>query len=369
MTIERYKADGATFWRVDTEVRDRQGKKVRHRQRRIPSREQAEALEAKLQHESFGGRFLDRRRDQGPTVEQCLQMWAPTSRQKNDSWQTDVGRSKHLVRHLGDRQAASLTLEDVPKYRDLRLKETTKRGQKPMPATLNREVALLRRALQFAVECGDLDRNPVRGAAMLKENNVRHNLVSEVEFARLLECADEEFRAILQVAYDTGMRLDEVLQLLREWLDLKNRRLVLPAEFTKGEKARLILLTGRAVEVLKALPTHLDSPYVFVNPHTGTRWKNTQRMWDRAAEAAGLEKAWFHDLRRSFVTNARRRGVPERVAMLMSGHKTRSIFDRYNIVEEADLAEAADRMEKGAEEELRTAGSEVEPSAHETKSS
>ena len=61
---------------------------------------------------------------------------------------------------------------------------------------------------------------------------------------------------------------------------------------------------------------------------------------------AGLDTLWFHELRRSFVTRARRAGIPESVVMRMSGHKTRAVFDRYNIVNEEDLRAAVDKLDE-----------------------
>ena len=64
-------------------------------------------------------------------------------------------------------------------------------------------------------------------------------------------------------------------------------------------------------------------------------------MFRRAGKGAEIDGLWFHDLRRSFVTKARRQGIPESVVMRLSGHKTRAVFDRYNIVSEDDIKEAA----------------------------
>lgn len=113
---------------------------------------------------------------------------------------------------------------------------------------------------------------------------------------------------------------------------------------TKNEEARTVYLD----EELKQIFNHQWElrktnkallPYVFLND------KGFDKAWKRACKDAKIVVRLFHDLRRTAVRNMVRSGIPERVAMMISGHKTRSVFDRYNIVNDEDLKMAAQKQE------------------------
>jgi integrase len=346
MGVTRYQADAQTWWRVDEWVVDRDGRHVRFRKKRIPTKEQALAVAAKARTESFEGNFLGRRRLPRHTVAELWKSYAPAAERDNDSWASDKGRAKHLLRHLGNMQADRLTLKEVDAYRDARLKEKTQRGTPPTPGTLDREVELLKRLLGYAVKSGELKDHPLRGVQLLRKPNVRRMVLDEAGFQRLFAAAEEALQPILLLAFDTGMRKEEVLALRWEQVELEASTIALAPEDTKTDEPRLIVLTSRAKEALRTLPSRFKKKgFVFVNPKTKTRRVDIKKQFRRAVAAAELHGLWFHDLRRSFVTRARRVGVPESVVMRMSGHRTRAVFERYNVVDTQDLRAAVRALE------------------------
>jgi integrase len=118
---------------------------------------------------------------------------------------------------------------------------------------------------------------------------------------------------------------------------------------TKNDEARIIYMSVEFREMLAGLweaRAQQDNkiPYVFPNRKGVGRIVNMRKSWGRALKKVGLEGKLFHDFRRTAIRNMVRAGVSESVAMRVSGHKDRSVFERYNIVNEKDLKDASKQM-------------------------
>ena len=159
-----------------------------------------------------------------------------------------------------------------------------------------------------------------------------------------------------------GWRIDsEVLPLQWQHVDFASGEVRIWVGDDKNDAGRVFVMTGdlRALlqaqhaehETLKKAGGHI-TPWVFVRmvakgrggPKSPRRVLSIHKAWKAACRAAGLPGRIPHDFRRSAARNMVRAGVPERVAMKLTGHKTRSVFDRYNIVSDGDLASAAVKL-------------------------
>jgi len=127
-------------------------------------------------------------------------------------------------------------------------------------------------------------------------------------------------------------------------VDLAGGVIRLRPENSKNSQPRLLPLRGELLAIIQraASTRRLGCPNVFTR--FGKPMSRVRNAWVTACRAAGLGAILIHDLRRSGVGNLVRAGVPEKIAMGISGHKTRSVFDRYNITSEEDLIAAMDRV-------------------------
>jgi integrase len=222
------------------------------------------------------------------------------------------------------------------------------------PATINRELAMLRRLFRLAVEHGTVARvPPIR---LLREPPPRAGFVEPAQFEALVRHLPEPHALAVRLCYTLGWRRGEVFGLERRHVDLAAGALRLEPGETKTGEGRLAFLPPELLAALRAHLERLDAlqrqlgrviPRLFV--YLRGRWmgrpiRDFRKVWRRACRAAGSPGLLVHDLRRSGIRNMVRAGIPEHTAMKISGHRTRSVFDRYDIVSEGDLREAARRL-------------------------
>ena len=183
----------------------------------------------------------------------------------------------------------------------------------------------------------------------LAERNVRKGFVEDAQYdvlAKACAAVGLWLRAMFEVAYNFGWRVSELQNLRVRQIDLSARTIRLEPGETKNDEGRTVVMTGLVYALLQqCVAGKQPDDYVFTR--SGHRPINDFRgAWAKVCTEAKLPALLFHDLRRTAVRNMVRRGIPERVAMTTSGHKTRSVFDRYNIVSESDLKEAAAKLER-----------------------
>jgi integrase len=249
----------------------------------------------------------------------------------------------HLLPVFGPKRAMHLTGDEVTAYRAQRLEA------KAAPASINRELAALKRMFRIAVKGERLQRIPP--IEMLKENNARRGFFEREQFESVRHHLPDDLRGLVTVAYITGWRIaDELLPLEWRQVDFKAGTVRLEPGTTKNDEGRMFGMTPElrgALEAQKAATETLQRlgriiRHVF--HRRGKPIKSFRKSWATACEAAGCPGRIPHDFRRTAVRNLERAGVSRSAAMRMVGHKTEAIYRRYAIVSDADLHEAAAKL-------------------------
>lgn len=289
---------------------------------------------------------------------------------------------KHLAPFFGNRRLTSITTSDIRAFIAKRLADTYIRSgrrtklrngtwhelpevQRPVSVgEINRELTVLKQMFSLAVEAGKLHRKP--HIAMLREDNVRVGFFEHEQYQAVLAHLPEAMRAVVTFAYVTGWRINsEVLTLQWRQVDLRVGEVQLDPGTTKNREGRVFYLTPELQQLLtdqRLSAKEIQCQKKMIVQHVFFHRSVTKagalghlaghrisacgfyQAWRRARTAAGCPGNIPHDFRRTAIRNMIRAGVPERVAMKLSGHKTRSVFDRYNVVSDGDLRDASRRL-------------------------
>jgi integrase len=251
---------------------------------------------------------------------------------------------------FGAKRAEKITTDDLLAYRDQRKTTKSNRGTPISDSTINRELSLLRNAMRTAalrtppmISMASIPHFPITN----EDACARQGFITDAEFELLVAELPVHLAPLAVVAYYTGIRLGELLGIRWQQVDLDARVIRLAGGQTKNGKPRTCPFLGNMEDVLLNAKWERDTlwpecPWVF--HRLGEPIVGFRGAWDAACRQAGLPDLKFHDLRRSSARNLSRAGVPETVIMRITGHRTRAMFDRYNITSEADLADAAERL-------------------------
>ena len=265
------------------------------------------------------------------------------------SFNRDEKSIKNLLRILNESsKIKEITPGRVDVYRQRRLQEKSSRNPDDtiMPSTVNREVSCLKTMLSKAVRHRLIDTNPLAGYRMLPENNVRMVTLDESQFQKLVDCCPLHVRPVVIVGYYLGMRKSEVIELTWKEVDLKTGFIRLGGPRTKNKCARSIPIHPKVKEVLETLPRGLHTERVFLLQ--GKPLREFKNVYRSACKQAGLEDFTYHDLRHCAINNLRLAGNDYFKIMAMSGHKTMSVFKRYNLVTEEELQDLNWEVKRGA---------------------
>jgi integrase len=290
-----------------------------------------------------------------------------------------IARAERSVRHLGEHfeglRVTQITTPKIQAFIEQRSTWACKQCKEPFPreeingegpvcpycgsehlakgvsnATINRELAALKRMLNLGAQQTPPKVDRVPHIPMLKENNTRKGFFEHGDFVALRDALPSYLKGFVTFGYKTGWRVSEIAGLPWSQVDRDQGIVRLEVGETKNDEARTVYLDDELREVFESQWTARKrngklTPYVFPKEAGDGPIKDFRGAWEKACEDSGIGKRLFHDFRRTAVRNMVRSGIPESVAMKISGHKTRSVFERYNIVNDADLKLAAQRQE------------------------
>ena len=250
---------------------------------------------------------------------------------------TARGRVANLRAAFGGGVASSITTQSIRDY------QRRRRAEGAAAATVNRETSALSRMFHLGVRAGRVPQRPTL-PERLDENGPRQGFFEHAEYEAVRGYLPPPYQDVLDFAYFSGWRKREILDLRWDDVDDQGGIVRLSPARSKTRVGRVLPISAPIAAVLSRRRSRrrLGEPRVFTRDDTTVRsWR---RAWPAACEQAGVAGRLLHDWRRTAARNLVRAGVPERVAMVLTGHKTRAVFDRYCIVNEADLHQAGAQL-------------------------
>ena len=238
-----------------------EGRRIR---KKVGSKKDAENAIIAIQADIFRGEFKfsnNRRIKFEKFADEYLNKYSKINKR---SWKRDESSLKNLLPYFKEMILPKITPKHIEDYKKLRL-------EKVKPPTVNRELALLKNMFTIATKWRYFDgENPVRQVKLFQERELEMRILKKDEIDRLIENACDHLKAIIIVAFNTGMRRDEILKL--RWNDIDFDKYYIYVKETKGGRSRKIPMNSLVAETLKDIKR--GNEFVFYNPNTNDRIKD-----------------------------------------------------------------------------------------------
>ena len=281
------------------------------------------------------GRFLDIKKEQKVRFEDFTDTFLELhSKLHKKSWESDFHIINKLKRFFGGKYLFQITSMLVEEYKTMRIK-SRKNNKTLSPATVNREITLLKGIFNKAVEWNKLGSNQISKVKLFKEDSRRLRYLEKEEIVKLLKACDVEdqkrkvaeqgghynphLKSIILVALNTGMRRSEILGL--KWHDCNFNIGNITLLNTKNGDKREMPMNDVVKTVLIKVRKHPESPYIFCNKN-GEPFFNVRKSFFTALKKAGIINFRFHDLRHTFASQMVMSGVDLNTVRELLGHKS-----------------------------------------------
>jgi integrase len=255
-----------------------------------------------------------------------------------------------LKEFFAGKRLRDITPMIIEQFKQQRLKSKTLHKRDRSPATVNRELQVLSKVFSMAYDNGLVETNPMRRAHKLREAPARERYLTDEEEKRLfavLVGRRAHIRPIVVVALQTGMRQGEILGLRWEHVDF-DRKTIYVAHTKTGRPRRIPMSKPVEVELRSLKQDASSDEPVFSYSRTGLKLTTFRHAWDGACKQAGISGFRFHDLRHTFATRLRAKGVHEMDIMTLLGHTTLQMTSRYTHAMPQNLRTAVDSLNKRA---------------------
>jgi len=274
------------------------------------------ALEAR-KGEIVQGRFKLENLARSPQFDEVAKEFLAWSRANRRSWKRDEQLVGHLLKEFSGRKLNDIHPFLIESYK-------IKRKEEVKPATVNREVACLKRIFNLAIKWGMTTENPVRAVKLFPEPKLSCRWLSHEEGRNLIDACATHLKAIVVTALNTGMRLQEILKLKWEHVNVQQRYLTVVA--AKNNENREIPLNREMISLLTSLER--ESEYVFPNDN-GQPFGSVKTAFNAAVRRSGIQRCRFHDLRHTFASHSVMNGVDLTTVKELLGHKSLAMVLRY----------------------------------------